>query len=481
MTIALGALGVAAAWVMGFAAAPLLTRLNGPQRIGFAYGLGLVWISTMMGVEALVRVPLTPAAGMAVIAGPAVGWWLWRVWRACRMPGGPQTVRRGKSGDLDGIGDPWWWGAAALLAVLWSIVTVRAVLKPIQFWDAWATHGFKAKVIFLEAAIPSLTLFGWNGSLNYPDYPLGVSLQEVWVSWFVGTWDDVAVKLLFPGYLLSLLCLAYGALRERWDARRAMFGTLFVGGLPLLLQHGHDGYTDLPLAYFAFGGAIALTRYVSSDDRRDLFLAAVSAVGLVWTRADGVILVACNALLLVGLAARRSELATKKTWSVVSMYLALPALVWVAWTLIKLHFGISSSFRADGASVVPLFDRWSKIAWVFFRAFFLEGNWLILWALFAFACISRYRETMAEESMFLFWSVVVYLGAIALVFATTGLFRFVEDGTVLHRLILHVAPLAALWVATVFGRRLDGTVRRVRPGARGAVQAGAGPTGPAPA
>lgn len=450
MTIALGALGVTAVWVLGFAAAPLLTHLNGPQRIGFAYGVGLVWISTMMGVEALVRVPLTPVAGMAGIAGPAAGWWLWRVWRARRMPEGPHTARR----DMGVIGDPLWWGAATLLAVLLGVVTVRAVLKPIQFWDAWATHGFKAKVIFGEAAIPSLTLFGWNGSLNYPDYPLSVSLQEVWVSWFVGTWDDVAVKLLFPGYVLSLLCLVYGALRERWDARLAMFGTLFVGGLPLLLQHGHDGYTDLPLAYFALGGAIALTRYVSSDDRRDLFLAAVLAVGLVWTRTDGVILVVCNALLLVGLAARRSELAAKKAWTAVSIYLALPVLVWVTWTLIKLHLGISASFRADGSSVVPLFDRWSKIAWVFFRAFFLEGNWLILWALFAFACVYRYRETMAAESMFLFWPVVVYLGAIALLFATTGLFRFVEDGTVLHRLILHVAPLAALWVATVFGRWL---------------------------
>ncbi|MBI3606853.1 MAG: hypothetical protein HY207_02680 [Nitrospirae bacterium] len=228
MTIAWGALGVTAVWVVGFAAAPLLTRLNGPQRIGFAYGVGLVWISTMMGVEALVGVPLTPAAGMAVIAGPAAGWWLWRVRRARRTPGVPHAVRHGPVV----IGDPLWWGAATLLATLWGIVTVRSVLKPIQFWDAWATYGFKAKVIFLEAAIPSLTLFGWNGSLNYPDYPLGVSLQEVWVSWFVGTWDDVAVKLLFPGYVLALLCLAYGSLRERWDARPAMLGTLFVGGAP---------------------------------------------------------------------------------------------------------------------------------------------------------------------------------------------------------------------------------------------------------
>jgi hypothetical protein len=345
-----------------------------------------------------------------------------------------------------------WWGGATVLALLWLIVAGRAVLKPIQFWDAWATYAFKAKVIFWEATIPSLTLFGWGGSPNYPDYPLGISLQEVWVAWFVGTWDDVAVKLLFPGYLLSLLYLAYGSLRERWDARPAMLGTLFVAGLPLVLQHGHDGYTNLPLAYFAFGGAVALTRYVRSSDRRDLLLAAIFAAGLVWTRVDGVVFVACNALLLLVLAARRSAFLMTNTRTDVSIYLSLPLLVWVAWSLVKLHFEISSTFQVDGSSAVPLLDRSSRIVSVFFRSFFLDGNWLILWALFALAGIYRWRDVVSLESLFLFWPVIFYLGSIASLFATTGLFRFLEDGTVVDRLILHVAPLAALWVVQVFGR-----------------------------
>jgi hypothetical protein len=346
-----------------------------------------------------------------------------------------------------------WWGGVTVLALLWLIVTGRAILKPIQFWDAWATYAFKAKVMFLEAAIPSPALFGWGGSPNYPDYPLAVPLQEVWVSWFVGAWDDVAVKLLFPGYLLSLLYLAYGCLREQWDARPAMLGTLFVAGLPLLLQHGHDGYTNLPQAYFVFGGAVALTRHVRSADRRDLLLAALFAVGLVWTRVDGVVLVACNAVLLLVLAARRSALLTPRAWTDISIYLSLPLLVWGTWSLVKLHLGISPTFQVDGSSVVPLFDRWQRIASVFFRSFFLDGNWLILWALFSLAGIYRWRDVLGLESLFLFWPVIFYLGSITSLFATTGLFRFLEDGTVVHRLILHVAPLAALWVVHVFGRQ----------------------------
>ena len=402
----------------------------------------------MMGVEALVGIPLTRVEGMAVIIGPAAGWWLVRVWRGRRLPEAPRTIER----EIRVVRDPFWWGGSTVLALLWLIVTGRAVLKPIQFWDAWATYAFKAKVIFLEAAIPSPALFAWGGSPNYPDYPLGVSLQEVWVSWFVGAWDDVAVKLLFPGYLLSLWCLAYGSLREQWEARSAMLGTLFVAGLPLVLQHGHDGYTNLPLAYFVFGGAVALTRYVRSSDRRDLVLAAMFGAGLVWMRVDGVVFVACNALLLLVLAARRSPFLITKGWVDVAIYLSLPLLVWGGWSLAKLHIGISSTFQVDGSSVVPLFDRWSRIAVVFFRSFFLDGNWLILWALFALGVIHRWRDVVSLESLFLFWPVIFYLGGIAFLFATTGLSRFLEDGTVVHRLILHVAPLAALWVVQVFGR-----------------------------
>jgi hypothetical protein len=181
-------------------------------------------------------------------------------------------------------------------------------------------------------------------------------------------------------------------------------------------------------------------------------LAAVFAVGLVWTRVDGVILVACNALVLVVVAARRAALHAANVRADLGIYLALPMLVWGVWTLVKMHFGVSASFLGNWASTVPLVERASRIAGMFLQGFFLDGNWLMLWALFTLAVVFRSRETVALDSPFLFWPVVGYLGSVGVLFATTGLFRFLEDGTVLHRLVLHVAPVAALWVAAVFGR-----------------------------
>ena len=444
MTIGLGAFGMLVAWWLGFSWMPGRAYLSGAQRAGFAYGLGLVWISTMMGVLAVLGVPVTRMVGVVSIVGPPLGWWLWQTWRLRRG-----AEREGSVGVIRPVlsRDPWWWGLAALLGVLCAIVVVRATVKPMYFRDGWATYALKAKIIYLEASVPR-AIFDW---VVAPNYPLGVPFQEVWVAWFAGSWDDVAVKLLFPGYALALLCLVYGTLRDRWGARAAMGGTLFVAGLPFLLQHAQDAYTDLPLAYFVLGNAVALTRYALSSDRRDLVLASVFAAGLVWTREDGLIVVAANALLLAALGARRGGLTSKTSVTAVGIYLAFPALVWGAWTLAKLHMGISTNLHVDSSDVMGL-DRWQTIFEVFVRALFLQGNWMILWALFSLVFVYEFRNTLTEESMFLVWPVVTYLVVIGVLVFMSELFRFLWGDTVLHRLILHVAPLAALWVALTCGR-----------------------------
>jgi hypothetical protein len=442
MTTVLGALGVAAAWCLGVAAGPLLAHLNGPQRMGAAFGVGLVWVTTVLGLSALLGLPLAWRAAGVLIVCPPVAWWLWRTRVASR--GGSI----GRSGAPVVGRDPWWWGLVAVAAFLWAVVAGRAIATPLRFWDAWATYAFKAKIMYVEAGIPR-SVFELAGA---PNYPLGIPFQEVWTAWFVGTWDDIAIKWLFPAYLLALMCLVYGALRERWSARAAMAGMLFVVGLPLLLQHAHDGYTDLPFAFFALGSAIFLTRYALRRDRRDVFVAAVLTAGLVWTKEDGVLFMAFNGVLLIGWAACRSGLTARSVSRDVGAYLALPALVWGTWTLVKVALAIPSNLRADVPSVGTLFDRGAVIADALSRSLFLGGNWLILWACFLLACIYWWRETVLPESVFLFWPVVAYLASITVLFATTDLYRYLGDQSVVHRLVLHVAPLAAYWVAVVFGR-----------------------------
>jgi hypothetical protein len=101
---------------------------------------------------------------------------------------------------------------------------------------------------------------------------------------------------------------------------------------------------------------------------------------------------------------------------------------------------------------LTIVDRIPVVFEALVTALFLEGNWMILWALVVLAIVDRDGAITGRDSRFLLWPVILYLGVVGILTAGTVLFQFVEVRTVLNRLILHVAPLAALWVALTYGR-----------------------------
>jgi hypothetical protein len=236
---------------------------------------------------------------------------------------------------------------------------------------------------------------------------------------------------------------------------------LTAAGLPLLLQHAQDGYTDLPFAYFALGNAVALTSYARRANRRDLALAAVMAAGLVWTRADGAALAACSAIVLAAHGVWRQKTATRPVLAAVSLYVAPAVVLWGAWALVKIHFNIPSNLQIGASEAIPMADRWVIVLGNLTGALFLDGNWGMLWALAALAAMYRFRETFETDLVFFVWAPAAYLGLVVLLFSSTELLHYFGQGTVLHRLILHIVPVMAIWVVTAFGRwwGVDATIR----------------------
>ncbi len=442
MTLWLAAAGVGTAWLLGYAWGPVLDHLNGAGRAGAAYGLGLTWLSIVMAAAAVLGWPLTPMAGGALVTVPAAAWWVgWRL-RIARRGRPPRPIKAPPRND------GWWWGGVGLMGALWLVVAVRSIVKPILGWDALASYSLKARVIFAEGAVPA-SMFEW---ISTPNYPLGVPLQEVWVAWFVGSWDEVAVKLLFPAYVLALWFVVYGALRERFPARHSIAGTLFVATLPLVLQHGQDAYLDLPLAYFVLAGQVAMTRYAGTGRGAPLCLASACAVGATWTREDGLIPVLVNGLLLAWWIARSGRLLTWSGWRDLGAYLGPSVVMWFVWSLTKARLGVSSNLTMFGFSQVFDPDRFRIVVTALVRGLFLQGNWLILWALFIVGWMYSFSWRPATDDLFLAWPVVLFFAAIVVLAQTTTLFDYLDDETVLNRLVLHVAPLAALWVALAYGR-----------------------------
>jgi hypothetical protein len=126
------------------------------------------------------------------------------------------------------------------------------------------------------------------------------------------------------------------------------------------------------------------------------------------------------------------------------------AVVWGVWAAVRPRSGFETVLISDLSMMSTSLDRIVPVAASFGESLFISGNWMIVWTLFFVAFLLRFRSTFEVEHIFLVWPVVIYLVVFAGIFVTKEwMYRYLDDQTLLHRLILHVAPMAALWVAVL--------------------------------
>lgn len=413
--------------------------------VGLAYGLGLAVISFVLATLPVLGIPLT-----LLWALPSIGLAWGALWFA--------TGRFGKHVESVPTSTPvsarglwmravWAVGLALLVAKL-GLIGVRAMDKPVIGWDAVTTHSLRAKAMYYDQTIARSSL-DWIGSA---EYPMGLPLLELWVNWFQGRWDDTAFKMLFPGFLAALLAMFYGALRDSMPALGALVGVWFVASLPLLVQHATDAYVDLPLAYTTLGVSIFLWRYARTAETHNLFLASVMAALGVWFKREGAVAFGIDLALLALWSITFKAPVRAKPVSALAAFAALPALVWVAWAVVRWTAFESAPLSFQPSPVSDLFSRALAVAAYASGELWRSSNWNVLWPLFFGVWLFHARRSLDPDILFFAWPVVMTLAAFLATSAGTVMFDYLMQGSTLHRMVLHVAPLAAFSVALMVGR-----------------------------
>jgi hypothetical protein len=431
-------LGLASLWGLGLLITPLLRSFHPTTRFGMAYGIGTVWMTLVIGAVGLAGLPISTPFVLLVVLVLAIVVVVLR--RRVGTPGQPFLEAK-ERGTWNWAATHWrGFGVGGVLGLVAStIITVitlaRTWVRPITGWDVWAVYAIKAKMIYATEAIP----LGLLGTVNTPNYPLGPPIQQVWAALVAGSWNETAIKLAVWGYFPAMCLVAYGTLRGTFSPSVALLGTLFVGALPLMVQHSQEPYTNLPLAYFVLGQGVALTHYVRGRSRHGLLVAAVFGVGAVLTRVEGALFVMTNVVLLTYMKVPGKDRLA---------YLGPAAVVWGVWAVVRPRLGFETVLISDLSMISSSADRVWPVAAALGQSLFMSGNWMIVWTVFIVAFLMRFRSTFDAENIFFTWPVVTYLFVVAWFFVTNeGMLKYLSDQTLLHRLILHVAPLAALWVA----------------------------------
>src|SRR5262249_54895644 len=115
-----------------------------------------------------------------------------------------------------------WINFAALpplgFLILQSAYLLISSLSNTQGWDGTIIWDIKAKAIYVDSAFPPRALMGYPNSpahtITHLDYPLLLPSSDAWVYFWAGTADEQALKLIGPAFMLSLLALLVGQLRQ---------------------------------------------------------------------------------------------------------------------------------------------------------------------------------------------------------------------------------------------------------------------------
>ena len=143
---------------------------------------------------------------------------------------------------------------------LWATLKIGSIfletyLRPIYAWDAWANWSARAKMFFYSNSLlldSSDYFLGKNTVLSIISYPLHNPLSQVWISLWVGYFDEVYVKFWSPLYLLCMTICLYTFINKELNRLYASLLILIFLGSPLLAYHGIEIYSDLTLSAYLF-------------------------------------------------------------------------------------------------------------------------------------------------------------------------------------------------------------------------------------
>lgn len=259
--------------------------------LGIGVGIGLTSVIFLLLDVAGAATPAT-IFGSDVVLLAVFTWQSFRL-RASRAPRPPS--------EATAPGFRWNWLLASAFGMALVISCVRmiqiAVALPVGDWDAWAIWNMRAKFL---AGPPGAWRYALSPLLSssHPDYPLLLSafVARAWkAGGTVNTMVPAATALLFFAALLALLVSVVALLR---GTASALLAGLVILSTTSLLTWAPAQYADIPLGfyYLAAVALIFLEATPMASGRLALFWAGCCASLAAWTKNEGIVFLACIAI-----------------------------------------------------------------------------------------------------------------------------------------------------------------------------------------
>ena len=408
------------------------------ERLASGFGVGAVLLTLWMLALSWRGQPYS----LALILGPFLvlaAALLLTPWgrRACREDW--RTLKSPRPLRLQG----WDWLFAGLLTVMLFYAFLRASLFPMWAWDAIATWGCKARVIYATRGLD----FTCIDVHNY--YPNLIPLLLGYLYFCLGRINDHLVQGLFPLWGTLLLGLLYSLARRLGLGRTSALGVtafLALNGT-VFVVHLYIAYADLPLAFFTLGAAGLLYLWLADQaPRGSLALAALFLAGLAWCKYEGPPL---GATILLAAALTLTWLRPPgffRRLLLLTLPLAGLALGYLPWRLVSLQHHLQMGADHIQSFYPPQFlQAISYLTLALIKPYYFGLLWLAV--LLAVLAIGQrlWTTPVLFLALFLGGNLLAVILAYALAPTSAAEFPTYVRAT-LDRLLLHLTPTAALLV-----------------------------------
>ena len=336
----------------------------------------------------------------------------------------------------------------------------RAMIKPVEAYDAIAIYGIKSKIFYLAGSIPKGYFSSICGAFPHPDYPLNIPLLETYVYLFLGRLNDQLVKIIFPLYYIAALGVFYYAVRRFAGRIYALVFTFLMASVSQFSSYGANAYADLPMAYYYFTSAVFLFSWFR-DTRRTAHLAisAVMAALAGWTKNEGLMYCLINFIVIGAFLGFNLKKVKKRDCLMAGLYVLTVALILFPFLWIRsAEHLVNTDVESAGSGALYMVRQLYKlgpILYEFQKEFFGPKKWNILWPIIALVFIFRFKNSLSGIRKYATLSIFLAILGYVSVYMISKLEVSFFVGKTWSRFLIHFMPLAVYWLALVLKEDID--------------------------
>jgi hypothetical protein len=243
---------------------------------------------------------------------------------------------------------------AAVAAAAWLVFFVGALADGMYATDYLAFWGYKGKIVYLTAGVPSRLFQDPALYFAHREYPLLVSFTLAALAFFLGSWNDQALAVFYPFAALATLLAISGFLERRVSRVAGATAAALASLCVFLYRPVNAGTAEVP---FALGLVLALSAAIDAIEGGTLSVVARLALASIFCaslKQEGTLFVFLLAAVLVWRLRGRARLVSAAA-------LVVPAsLHWIALYLLR---GNQSRRDFDFTLFSP--QRWSELPALF--------------------------------------------------------------------------------------------------------------------